>query len=492
MKKILIIFLALTFSFTRITAQSIRKDYREFTQQEMNDYVAALNILFSQGTITEFQEAHSEHGTSSPIHTVGTFNGEQFLPWHRFFQIDMEQRLKATNTSYAYLSIPYWNWTTDQNRFESQFWDVGFLNENNFPGWGINRPFPGGTLPSPTELANALNLTTFFTSILQNQKPTATDFSHRNEWLHDRVHGWVGGTMGFIASSPGDPIFYLHHSMVDKVWQDWEDRNTSIQASFPNGNTPMTHYSTAMGYPFNVTPNMMLDSRNVTRPAIAGSGRNIDVWYAENGRILLDGANGSPFIATDASASYTYRYTAATSAGSSTFNGSIYVGDVQRDASGNVIDDNKGGFEINNAVKCNFLAGREIIFRNGFWAKSGSQMVAKIITSPNEPAPLRPAKNPVVLKVKPIEQKDLKGALAIKVFPNPIRDKGILQYGLKEASSVEITLTDVLGRTIKVIEKQVKEKGNYTAEINTSYLPAGIYFCKILIGKQAKVFKIVK
>jgi hypothetical protein len=40
--------------------------------------------------------------------------------------------------------------------------------------------------------------------------------------------------------SPKDPIFYLHHGMVDKLWQDWEDKpnttSTYVKTSMPRYN----------------------------------------------------------------------------------------------------------------------------------------------------------------------------------------------------------------------------------------------------------------
>jgi hypothetical protein len=39
--------------------------------------------------------------------------------------------------------------------------------------------------------------------------------------MHNTVHIWVGGSM-FPMSSPNDPVFFLHHCMVDKVWADWQ------------------------------------------------------------------------------------------------------------------------------------------------------------------------------------------------------------------------------------------------------------------------------
>src|SRR5260221_4851428 len=186
MKKILIIFLLPVFCFFNATAQSIRKDYREFTQQEMDDYVAAFNILFTNGTIPNFVTAHSGH--AAVIHTVSGNNGELFLPWHRFFLNDMEQRMRATNTSYTYLSIPYWNWATDQNNSSPTFWSNGFLNSSKFPGWGFTRSVGStSSLPTVTDISNTMALTTFFINTT-SKSATSSDFSHRLQFYHDNVH----------------------------------------------------------------------------------------------------------------------------------------------------------------------------------------------------------------------------------------------------------------------------------------------------------------
>ena len=39
--------------------------------------------------------------------------------------------------------------------------------------------------------------------------------------MHNRVHVWVGGGMA-PGSSPNDPVFFLNHCFVDKIWHDWQ------------------------------------------------------------------------------------------------------------------------------------------------------------------------------------------------------------------------------------------------------------------------------
>jgi tyrosinase len=40
------------------------------------------------------------------------------------------------------------------------------------------------------------------------------------------VHVWVGGTMGFIATAPADPVFWMHHCNIDRLWWDWQQGRT--------------------------------------------------------------------------------------------------------------------------------------------------------------------------------------------------------------------------------------------------------------------------
>jgi len=38
---------------------------------------------------------------------------------------------------------------------------------------------------------------------------------------HDTVHVDIGGWMGSINLSARDPIFYLHHANIDRLWKRW-------------------------------------------------------------------------------------------------------------------------------------------------------------------------------------------------------------------------------------------------------------------------------
>ena len=51
------------------------------------------------------------------------------------------------------------------------------------------------------------------------------DFTSQVEDLHNRVHVWVGGHMGIIPFAAFDPIFWAHHTMIDRLWRLWQLRH---------------------------------------------------------------------------------------------------------------------------------------------------------------------------------------------------------------------------------------------------------------------------
>ncbi len=53
-------------------------------------------------------------------------------------------------------------------------------------------------------------------------------FSNPLEDIHGGVHGWVGGSMSTVATAAFDPIFFSHHSMVDKLGFDWQVKHGAV------------------------------------------------------------------------------------------------------------------------------------------------------------------------------------------------------------------------------------------------------------------------
>lgn len=54
-----------------------------------------------------------------------------------------------------------------------------------------------------------------------------TKSSKNLEQLHNNVHVWVGGLMRKIEIGAFDPVFYVLHAFIDKVWEDFRVQQRS-------------------------------------------------------------------------------------------------------------------------------------------------------------------------------------------------------------------------------------------------------------------------
>ena len=101
--------------------------------------------------------------------------------------------------------------------------------------------------PTAAQVTDAIqNMTVYDTS---PWRTTSTDsFRNRLEgWLanagetgsqlHNRVHIWVGGDMG-PGTSPNDPVFFLHHCNVDRLWALWQYAHPASAYAPASGGPP--------------------------------------------------------------------------------------------------------------------------------------------------------------------------------------------------------------------------------------------------------------
>lgn len=83
-------------------------------------------------------------------------------------------------------------------------------------------------------------------------------------------------------------------------------------------------------------------------------------------------------------------------------------------------------------------------------------------------------------------------AVALSVYPNPVADNARVAYTVTEqASPVNIVLTDLLGRTLSVLENGVKPVGSQSAALNKAALPAGTYLVRVQVGERVSTSKVV-
>lgn len=180
-----------------------------------------------------------------------------FLPWHRAYLYFFEQFLIDVAPGVA---LPWWDWSTQAGipaAYGTATLPDGSANPlASGPVTGIPRrqfeqaglqpidrtsrlPDVPENLPSPAEVDDVLSATDF------------TDFTQRLEDLHNGVHVWVGGSMGIIPLAAYDPIFWAHHTMIDRLWYLW-------QLAHPGANPDAGLLDTALA-PFSLTVRQTLD-----------------------------------------------------------------------------------------------------------------------------------------------------------------------------------------------------------------------------------------
>lgn len=188
--------------------------------------------------------------------------GPVFCPWHRFMLRQLELNLQRVLGD-ASFGLPYWDWAIDGQKTPalqklSKVWSADAMGGSGSPvttgpfaflasdaaafrvrleadvngrlvqtNHGLRRTLGAQTprLPNKLDVSGSLSLTPY------DAPPWSTSsagFRNRLEgWappsppaLHNRVHVWVGGDM-LPSTSPNDPVFFMHHCNVDRLWEAW-------------------------------------------------------------------------------------------------------------------------------------------------------------------------------------------------------------------------------------------------------------------------------
>lgn len=80
---------------------------------------------------------------------------------------------------------------------------------------------------------------------------------------------------------------------------------------------------------------------------------------------------------------------------------------------------------------------------------------------------------------------------ALSVYPNPFRNQMNIDFGIKQQGKVKISLLNLLGQEIRVLEESSFVGGNHSITFNANGLLPGIYFLKMESETGSDVKKIV-
>jgi tyrosinase len=244
-----------------------RKNHVDMSTAEKAAFVSAVlalknsvNSVLKPGKMKrydDFVQVHKNAMIGPDMFTPMPHGGPLFFPWHRVllrqFELALQSAVGDTN-----LAIPYWDWelsgknnpfTNDfmggdgdsaqghrvvsgpfayaRKKFKIRVWDGTSGNAGLLREFGND---PTAYLPTPTQVASALTKTPY--------SPGPNSWERTCEdGLHNPVHRWIAGDMG-DATSPNDPVFFLHHCYIDLLWEKWKNQHPTIDPYLPVSGTP--------------------------------------------------------------------------------------------------------------------------------------------------------------------------------------------------------------------------------------------------------------
>jgi tyrosinase len=151
-----------------------------------------------------------------------------FLPWHRMYVCYFEAIIRAVLHDPTF-SLPYWNYSVPAGApLPKEF------RMQNDPLWGpLFRPNRRAAVNAGQPIFNgigtAMDINPATVLNQANYLPTGNAISGFNQGLDQGVHGSVhvvvGNSqgMGQVPWAANDPIFWMHHCNIDRIWVSWNN-----------------------------------------------------------------------------------------------------------------------------------------------------------------------------------------------------------------------------------------------------------------------------
>lgn len=172
-------------------------------------------------------------------------NEPWFLPWHRMYVYFFERIIRKVSGN-ANFTLPYWNYSAagaNHGRIPPQFRLAGsplFIQKRNVHT--ANNQFANVNAGQPIDQFAPGILST--SSLAQcSYMPVGQTIQGFNlaldSGLHGNIHVYTGNgqNMGSIPWAAGDPVFWMHHCNIDRLWASWNAagrKNPTTNANWMN------------------------------------------------------------------------------------------------------------------------------------------------------------------------------------------------------------------------------------------------------------------
>ncbi len=200
-----------------------RRNIDCLTSNQLHDLREALAALYQLPAADHdsYATIAGLHGSPSPSYCIHGSPG--FLTWHRAYMLAFEKALQCINSK---VMLPFWDWSSGPSTgVPAVCSQPSYVNR---AGNTVDNPLYRGPLPGGGQTARGSGInTTSFNDLATSAQTTLTSvsfgsFQNAINGPHGGVHVRVGGNMSSVAFAAYDPLFYLHHGNVDRLWAQWQ------------------------------------------------------------------------------------------------------------------------------------------------------------------------------------------------------------------------------------------------------------------------------
>jgi tyrosinase len=204
-------------------------------------------------TVDSWLWAANTHGVlkgtapMKPLWNQCAHHDRYFLVWHRAYLVWFETMIQSVIGDPAW-ALPYWDYS-DPERPETRELPWEFrVDHRTVNGVKVANPLfvddterPGHPDADAVDIAKAMTERFFFRDAPKTgfggvDGPLRTG-GYLEQQPHDMVHDAIGGEpppstrpglMGVVEISSRDPIFWLHHANIDRLWEVWRNLAGSV------------------------------------------------------------------------------------------------------------------------------------------------------------------------------------------------------------------------------------------------------------------------
>lgn len=231
----------------------------------------ALQQVFGSTTGPHRQMAEAMWYTCEPH---ASENSDAFLPWHRMYVLYLEQIVRDVSGDQSF-TLPYWDYVGSSCTPAGQCSVIPEeFRQPNHPLWGAlyrqNRdPYINKGIAIKPAL---LSLQSMQSPRYRKTDNDAGFCQNLDMGLHGTIHVQVGDDTGMkrIPTAANDPIFWLHHCNIDRIWASWNKAGGLNPQDTPFISQSWT-FSNGQGAPVISKVGDVLDTTTLTAPYVYDS-----------------------------------------------------------------------------------------------------------------------------------------------------------------------------------------------------------------------------